>query len=51
MEEDDVWTNEMELLFKASHIIGLKKILKEKGLNVSGTKKVLVKRIINYNKV
>jgi hypothetical protein len=51
VEEDDIWTNEMELLFKASHIIGLKKILKEKGLNVSGTKKVLVKRIIKYNKV
>jgi len=51
--EDDVsiWTNEMETLFKASHIVGLKKILKDKGLNLTGTKKILVRRIINHSKL
>lgn len=41
------WTDEMEQLFKTTNIIGLKKILKEKGLSMSGTKKILVTRIIN----
>ena len=42
-----VWTNEMESLFKGNHIVGLKNILKNNNLPVSGTKKILVKRIIN----
>ena len=42
-----IWTNEMETLFKANTIIDLKKILKDKGLLLSGTKKTLVYRIIN----
>jgi hypothetical protein len=46
----NVWTDEMEKLYKSNHIIGLKKILKEINLSVSGTKKVLVARIINSNK-
>jgi len=44
-----VWTNEMDTLFKANHIIGLKKILKNHNLPVSGTKKTLVMRIVNSN--
>lgn len=47
IEEDLIWTNEMDKLFKSSTIIDLKKILKEKGLNLYGSKKILVKRIIN----
>jgi hypothetical protein len=42
----DAWNNEMETLFKTNTIIGLKKILKNNNLLVSGTKKILVKRII-----
>jgi hypothetical protein len=46
---DDEWTEEMETLYKANHIIGLKKILRDKGLLLGGTKKILVKRIIYAN--
>jgi len=41
------WTNEMETLFRSKHIVDLKKILEIYHLPVSGTKKILVKRIIN----
>lgn len=46
----DVWTDEMDKLCKSTHIVGLKKMLKEMNLPVSGTKKVLVKRIIDAKK-
>lgn len=42
-----VWNNEMENLFKSTTIIGLKQILKNNNLSVSGTKRILVERIIN----
>jgi hypothetical protein len=48
---ESLWTNEMETLFKLSHIVALKKILKDKGLNLTGTKKILVRRIINNTKI
>jgi hypothetical protein len=40
------WTNEMEKYSKTKSVIELKKILREKGLKVGGTKKELVNRII-----
>ena len=45
------WTDEMEKYSKNKSVIELKKLLREKGLKVSGTKKELVNRIItnNYN--
>ena len=39
----------MESLYNANHIIGLKKILKNNNLSMTGTKKILVRRIINAN--
>lgn len=44
------WTNEMETLCNSTHIIGLKKMLREKGLLLTGTKKILVKRLIHATK-
>jgi hypothetical protein len=41
------WTEEMEKYSKNKTLIDLKKILREKGLKVGGTKKELVSRIIN----
>ena len=49
IKTEDVWTNEMESLYNANHIIGLKKILKNNNLSMTGTKKILVRRIINAN--
>jgi hypothetical protein len=41
------WTDEMEKYSKNKSVIELKKLLREKGLKVSGTKKELVNRIIS----
>lgn len=41
------WSDEMEKYSKDKTVIELKKILREKGLKVSGTKKELINRIIN----
>ena len=41
------WTEEMEKYSKNKTVIDLKKLLREKGLKVGGTKKELVSRIIN----
>jgi hypothetical protein len=43
------WTDEMEKYSKNKSVIELKKLLREKGLKVSGTKKELVNRIITNN--
>jgi hypothetical protein len=51
VENIDIWTDEMEKLCKSNHIVGLKKMLKDMNLPVSGTKKILVKRIIEANKL
>lgn len=45
------WTEEMNNYSKENTVIELKKILREKGLKVGGTKKELVSRIISYNNI
>ena len=41
----DIWTTEMNDLSKSKTVVELKKMLREKGLKVWGTKKELVKRL------
>jgi len=48
-EADAEWSDEMEKYSKSKSLIDIKKILREKGLTVTGNKKQLVQRLFKLN--
>jgi hypothetical protein len=44
---NDEWTPEMATLYKTHTVVALKKLLRAKSLNIGGTKKELVKRLLS----
>lgn len=44
----DIWTNEMQELYNSSTVFDIRKKLKENKLPVSGTKKVIIQRLLQH---